>query len=76
MCVAATPERGRRDNQKVRLTQEDARARLQGLVADGTIAQTEANVVLGDVIAGSVDPEALVRAGEVSAAHMPPIVTV
>ncbi|MCW3048583.1 MAG: hypothetical protein JWO74_2867, partial [Solirubrobacterales bacterium] len=31
---------------------------------------------LGDVIAGSVDPEALVRAGNVSAAHMPAIVTV
>jgi hypothetical protein len=54
----------------------DARARLQSLVADGTIAQAEADVVVGDVIAGSVDPEALVRAGDVSAAHMPPIVTV
>jgi hypothetical protein len=54
----------------------DARARLQSLVADGTIAQTEADVVLGDVIAGSVDPEALVRAGSVSAAHMPAIATV
>jgi hypothetical protein len=50
-----------------------ARARLEGLVADGTIEQAEADTVLRGVIAGSVDPAALVRAGEVAAAHMPAI---
>jgi hypothetical protein len=50
-----------------------ARARLEGLVADGAIEQAEADVVLRGVIAGTVDPEALVRAGDVSAAHMPTI---
>jgi hypothetical protein len=50
-----------------------ARARLQALVANGTIAQNEADVVLRGVIAGSVEPEALVRAGDVSAAHVPTI---
>lgn len=48
----------------------DARTGLGRLVADGTIEQAEADVVLRGVIAGSVDPEALVRAGDVSAAHM------
>jgi hypothetical protein len=52
---------------------KEARARLEALVADGDIEQTEADVVLRDVIAGSVEPEALVRAGDVSAAHMPTI---
>jgi hypothetical protein len=51
----------------------DARSRLDRLVADGAIEQAEADVVLRGVIAGSVDPEALVRAGDVSAAHMPAI---
>jgi hypothetical protein len=51
-----------------------ARAALGRLVGAGTIDQSEADVVLRDVIAGSVDPGALVRAGEVSAAHMPAIV--
>jgi hypothetical protein len=50
-----------------------ARARLEGLVADGTIEQAEADTVLRGVIAGSVDPDALVRAGKVAAAHMPAI---
>jgi hypothetical protein len=50
-----------------------ARAALERLVADGSIEQAEADVVLRDVIAGSVDPVALVRAGEVSSAHMPAI---
>jgi hypothetical protein len=50
-----------------------ARAALEGLVADDTIEQTEADVVLRDVIAGSVEPDALVRAGKVSSAHMPAI---
>jgi hypothetical protein len=54
----------------------DARTRLGGLVADGAIDQAEADTVLHDVIAGSVDPEALVGAGKVSAAHMPAIVSV
>jgi hypothetical protein len=51
----------------------DARTRLDGLVADGTIRQAEADAVMRDVLAGSVDPGALVRSGEVSAAHMPAI---
>jgi Asp-tRNA(Asn)/Glu-tRNA(Gln) amidotransferase B subunit len=50
-----------------------ARAGLARLVADGTIEQSEADAVLREVIAGSVDPGALVRAGDVSAAHMPAI---
>src|SRR5439155_16701621 len=50
-----------------------ARARLEGLVADGAIEQAEADVVMRRVIAGSVDPAALVRAGDVSAVHMPTI---
>jgi hypothetical protein len=53
-----------------------ARARLASLVADGTIEQAEADTVVQGVISGSVDPEALVRAGKVAAAHMPAIVTV
>jgi hypothetical protein len=48
----------------------EARARLEGLVAQGAIDQAEADEVMRGVIAGSVDPEALVRAGDVSAAHM------
>jgi hypothetical protein len=50
-----------------------ARAALEGLVADGAIEQAEADVVMRGVIAGAVDPDALVRAGEVSSAHMPAI---
>ena len=47
-----------------------ARAALARLVADGTIEQAEADVVMQGVIAGRVDEGALVRAGDVSAAHM------
>jgi hypothetical protein len=50
-----------------------ARAALERLVADGAIEQAEADVVMRGVIAGAVDPDALVRAGEVSSAHMPAI---
>jgi hypothetical protein len=46
------------------------RARLGRLVAEGAIGQAEAEAVERDVIAGSVEPDALVRAGEVSSAHM------
>jgi hypothetical protein len=53
----------------------DARARLGGLVADGTITQAEADTVLEGVIAGSVDPDALVAAGKLSAADASPIMT-
>jgi hypothetical protein len=53
-----------------------ARAALGRLVAGGAIGQAEADTVLHGVIAGSVDPEALVRAGTVAAAHMPAIVDV
>jgi hypothetical protein len=49
------------------------RAALGRLVADGAIGQTEADAVMRDVIAGSVEPDALVRAGDVSSAHMPAI---
>ena len=49
------------------------RAQLGRLVADGAIGQAEAEAVVRDVIAGSVHPDALVRAGEVSSAHMPTI---
>jgi hypothetical protein len=48
----------------------DARAALARLVADGSIEQAEADVVMRGVIAGRVDELALVRAGDVSAAHM------
>jgi hypothetical protein len=48
-----------------------ARTRLERLVADGTIDQAEVEAVMRSVIAGSVDPEALVRAGDVSSPHMP-----
>ena len=58
------------DNEPV-VTQ--VRARLAGLVAAGTIEQAEADVVLRDVRAGRVEPDALVRAGKVSSAHMPAI---
>jgi hypothetical protein len=50
-----------------------ARSRLAGLVAEGAIDQAEADVVLRGVIAGSVEPDALVRAGKVASAHMPAI---
>jgi hypothetical protein len=50
-----------------------ARAALARLVADGAIEQAEAEAVMRGVIAGSVDEGALVRAGEVSSAHMPTI---
>ena len=50
-----------------------ARAALARLVADGAIEQAEAEAVMRGVIAGRVDGEALVRAGEVASAHMPVI---
>jgi hypothetical protein len=53
-----------------------ARAALARLVADGAIEQAEADVVMRGVIAGRVDEAALVRAGDVSAAHMPTIIDV
>jgi hypothetical protein len=43
------------------------------MAADGAIEQAEADTVMRGVIAGSVDPGALVRAGTVSSAHMPAI---
>ncbi|HMJ37697.1 MAG TPA: hypothetical protein VK501_27570 [Baekduia sp.] len=48
----------------------EVRTRLQALVADGAIEQAEADAVLHEVIAGSVDMGALVRAGTVAAAHV------
>jgi hypothetical protein len=54
----------------------DARTRLAGLVADGTITQGEADTLLQGVSAGSVDTGALVRAGELSSAHEQAVVTV
>jgi hypothetical protein len=51
----------------------DARARLDALVAAGTIEQGEADAVLQSVLAGSVDINALIDSGKVSAAHMPAI---
>ncbi|HYZ30609.1 MAG TPA: hypothetical protein VE570_16215 [Thermoleophilaceae bacterium] len=50
-----------------------ARAGLGRLVADGTIEQSEADVVMQGVIGGRVEPDALVRAGKVSSAHVPAI---
>jgi hypothetical protein len=50
-----------------------ARAALARLVADDAIEQAEADVVMQGVIAGRVDEATLVRAGDVSAAHMPTI---
>jgi hypothetical protein len=46
------------------------RARLADLVARGAIDQAEADTVLQRVIAGSIAPAALIRAGQVSADHM------
>jgi hypothetical protein len=50
-----------------------ARAALARLLAAGAIEQAEVEVVMRGVIAGRVDGDALVRAGEVSSAHMPAI---
>jgi hypothetical protein len=72
--VKSAPHRGERaplaENDPVVI---QARAALERLVADGAIEQAEAEVVVRDVIAGSVHPDALVRAGEVASAHMPAI---
>jgi hypothetical protein len=73
-CAKPGPTKGER----VPLVADDdivtqVRTRLQGLVADGAIGQAEADAVLSEVIAGSVNLDALVRAGTVSAAHAPTI---
>ena len=47
-----------------------ARVALDRLVTDGTITQAQADTVLQQVTAGSVDPDALVRAGIVTDAQM------
>lgn len=47
----------------------DARAALQRLVADGTIEPSEADAVLDQVIAGSVELDDLVRDGKVAEGH-------
>jgi hypothetical protein len=49
---------------------QEARTRLQALVTAGTAAQGEVDAVLREVIAGSVDLDALVKAGTLSAAHV------
>jgi hypothetical protein len=66
-----TGERGPLAENEPIVTQ--ARAALGRLVAEGAIDQAEADVVMRGVIAGHVDEEALVLAGDVSAAHMPAI---
>jgi hypothetical protein len=48
---------------------QDVRTRLQALVAAGRIEQGEADAVLREVTAGSVNLDALVRAGMLTAAH-------
>jgi hypothetical protein len=73
---AAKPAPGTRERAPLAANEPivtQARAALDGLVADGAIEQAEADVVLRGVIAGSVEPDALVRAGEVASAHMPAI---
>jgi hypothetical protein len=47
----------------------DVRTRLQALVAAGTIEQGEADAVLREVTAGSVNLDELVKAGTITAAH-------
>lgn len=47
----------------------DARTRLQALVTAGTAEQAEVDAVLREVIAGSVNLDALVKAGTITAAH-------
>jgi hypothetical protein len=73
-CAKPDPPKGDR----VPLTANDpivaqVRTRLQGLVADGTIEQAEADAVLHEVVAGTVDLGALTRAGKVAEAHAPAI---
>jgi hypothetical protein len=48
---------------------QDARTRLQALVTAGTAEQGEVDAVLAEVIAGSVNLDALVKAGTITAAH-------
>lgn len=48
---------------------QDVQTRLQALVAAGTIEQAEADAVLREVTAGSVNLEELVKAGTITAAH-------
>jgi hypothetical protein len=48
---------------------QDVRTRLQALVAAGTIEQDEADAVLREVTAGSVNLDALVKAGTITATH-------
>jgi hypothetical protein len=69
--AAKTGDRGQLAENEPLVTQ--ARTGLGRLVAEGTIKQAEADAVMRSVIAGSVNPEALVSAGDVSAAHMPAI---
>jgi polyhydroxyalkanoate synthesis regulator phasin len=47
-----------------------ARAALDRLVANGTINQSQADAIQQDVVAGSVDPAALIAAGTVGQAQM------
>jgi hypothetical protein len=48
---------------------QEVRTRLQALVAAGKIEQGEADAVLREVTAGSVNLDALVKAGTITAAH-------
>lgn len=48
----------------------DARTRLQALVTAGQAQQGEVDAVLREVIAGSVNLEALVQAGTLTASHV------
>jgi hypothetical protein len=75
---AGSGKTGPKTGERVPLTGNEpvvtqARAGLARLVAAGTIEQSEADAVMRGVIAGTVDPGALVSAGDVSAAHMPAI---
>jgi hypothetical protein len=75
---ADCPKPGITKGERVPLAADDVivtavRTRLQGLVADGAIEQSEADAVLQEVIAGSVNMGALTRDGKVSEAHAPTI---
>jgi hypothetical protein len=48
---------------------QEARTRLQALVTAGTARQAEVDAVLREVIAGSVNLDALVKAGTLTAPH-------
>jgi hypothetical protein len=68
----AKPDPGKGD--RAPLTADDAivkeaRSRLQALVSAGTIQQGEADAVMREVIAGSINLDELVRAGTIAAAH-------